>query len=227
MVAQPSVGLAVMAAHAEGKAAAILVADIVSYTQLVGTDDVGTTARLKALRGLLVEPTIGEYRGRVVRLTDECMLVEFARAADAVECAVAIQKGMAEREVDVGEAGRIRYRVGVNFGSINVKGDDTLGDEVDNAARLATLAEPGGICIARPVYDEVKSELKLQYEHHRDWMHIALMSTNTPDAWPTTMDLIEISAVKINAAAMTGQRTDDMFERLWRHIRRLLDWRVR
>ena len=221
MAAQSSVGPAVMAARVEDRGVAILAADIASYSGLARTDKVGTVAHLNALRQQLVDPTIAEYRGRVVRLTDDRMLVEFVSAVDAVECAVAIQKGVAEREAHVAEARRMQYRFGVNLRSISVKGDDTFGQQVKDAARLATLAEPGGICIARPVYDEVKSELKLKYEHHSDWMHVSLMSTNTPDSWPSTMDLIEVSAVKISAAAITGQSTHSAG--LLRKIKRLLD----
>lgn len=218
-----SVGLAVMAACAKCKLGAIVATEVVGYSRLVGTDEAGTIARLKALRREFVESLIEEYRGRVVKLMGDGVLAEFASAVEAVRCAVAFQKGMAEREADVAEGRRIRYRVGVNLGNINVKGDNILGAEVDDAARLATLAEPGGICVARPVYDEVKAELKLKYEHHSDWMHIALMSTNTPDSWPSAMDLIEVSAVKISASAITGQHTDVRFGRLLRQIKRLLD----
>lgn len=219
MAAQSSVGPAVMAAHAEDKGVAILAADLASYSRRARTDKIGTVAHSNALRQQLVEPTIAEYRGRVVGLTDDRMLVEFVSAVDAVECAVAIQKGVAEREADVAEACRMQYRLGVNLRGINVKG--TFGEQAEDAARLATLAEPGGICIARLVYDEVKSELKLKYEHHSDWMHVSLMSTNTPDSWPSTMDLIEVSAVKISAAAITGQSTHSAG--LLRKIKRLLD----
>jgi adenylate cyclase len=163
-----------MAVPMERKPAAILAAFVMGDSPVVGTGPVPNAACLKTLRLECVEPLIGEYRGQVVRRMSAGVLAEFANAVDAVQCAVAIQKGMAAREVEVGEAGRIRYRVGVNLCRINVKRDDIFGDEFDDAARLATLAEPGGICIARTVYDEVKSELKLQYEQHSDWMNIAL-----------------------------------------------------
>ena len=215
-----------MAVCAERKLGAILAAKVVGYGRLAGSDEASAIARLETLGREFVEPLIGQCNGRVVKLMGDGVLVEFASAVEAVECAIAIQKGIAEREADVAEARRIQYRVGVNLGDINLKDDDILpGDEVDNAARLATLAEPGGICIARPAYDEVKSELKLQYEHHSDWMHVALMSTKTPDSWPSTMDLIEVSAVKISAGVITGQRGDVRFAGLLRQIKRLLDRR--
>ena len=215
-----------MAVCAERKLGAILAAKVVGYGRLAGSDEASAIARLETLGREFVEPLIGQCNGRVVKLMGDGVLVEFASAVEAVECAIAIQKGIAERAADVAEARRIQYRVGVNLGDINLKDDDILpGDEVDNAARLATLAEPGGICIARPAYDEVKSELKLQYEHHSDWMHVALMSTKTPDSWPSTMDLIEVSAVKISAGVITGQRGDVRFAGLLRQIKRLLDRR--
>jgi class 3 adenylate cyclase len=202
-----------MAAHAEGKVAVILAAEIANDSRLGRTDELDVVARLRALCREVVEPLIGEYGGQVVSLMGDRLLAEFASAAGAVECVVKIQKRIAESAAD-----DIQCRIGVNFGSSDVKGDDTA-----DAARLAALAEPGGICIARPVYDEVKSELKLKYEHHSDWMHLALMSTKTPDAWPNTMDLIEVSAVKISAAAITGQRNDAESTSLTRQINRLVN----
>ena len=210
-----------MAARAERKLGAILVAEVVGDSGLARTDEASVIDHLKTLRQEFLEPLVRQYRGRVIKLMDDGVLVEFASAVEAVEYAIAIQKGVTEREADVAAAARMQYRVGVNLGDINVQGDDILGDEADDAARLASLAEPGGVCIARPVYDEVKSELKLKYEHHSDWMHIALMSTNTPDSWPSTMDLIEVSAVKISAAAITGQSTQS--SGLLRKVKRLLD----
>ena len=214
-----------MAARAERKLGAILVAEVVGDSGLARTDEASVIDHLKTLRQEFLEPLVRQYRGRVIKLMDDGVLVEFATAVEAVECAIAIQKGVTEREADVAAAARMQYRVGVNLGDINVQGDDILGDEADDAARLASLAEPGGVCIARPVYDEVKSELKLKYEHHSDWMHIALMSTNTPDSWPSTMDLIEVSAVKISAGAITGQHTDVRFGGFLRQIKRLLERR--
>lgn len=207
-----------MAAHAEGKVAVILAAVIGNDNRLVGTDEIDAGARLIALRQQFVEPLISEYRGRVVELMDDGLLAEFVSAVDAVECVVKIQKGIAGSRADA-----IRYRIGVNFGNSTVKGKGVLADDVDGAARLAALAEPGGICIARSVYDEVKSELKLKYEHHSDWMHLALMSTKTPDSWPKTMHLIEVSAVKISAAAITAQWNDAESTGLAQQINRLID----
>jgi adenylate cyclase len=153
-----------MAPRADRKLAAILAADVVGYSLLVGADEAGTLARVKAHRVDLLEPLIAEYRGRLVRLTGDGTLVEFESSVDAVECAVAIQSGMAEREPAVPEERRIRYRIGINIGDIIHEDGDIFGDGVNIAARLEGLAERGGICIARNVYNQVKSKLDVAFE---------------------------------------------------------------
>jgi adenylate cyclase len=146
------------------KLTAILAADVVGYSRLVGDDEAGTIARLKALRKEFIEPLIADYRGRVVKLMGDGVLVEFASAVDAVECAVAVQRGVAEREAAVPDARRIAFRIGVNIGDIIVEDGDILGDGVNVAARLEGLAEPGEICIARNVDNQVKTKLDLAFE---------------------------------------------------------------
>src|SRR5688572_27683156 len=148
-----------MAPRIERKLAAILAADVVGYSRLVGVDEAGTIARLKALRKEFIEPLVVEYRGRVVKLTGDGALVEFASAVDAVECAVAIQRGVAEREAAEPEDRRLRFRIGINIGDIILEEGDIYGDGVNIAARLEGLAEPGGICIARNVHDQIKAKL--------------------------------------------------------------------
>jgi TolB-like protein/tetratricopeptide (TPR) repeat protein len=112
----------------------------------------------------LAEPLVAEHHGRVVKLTGDGALVEFASAVDAVECAVAIQAGMAEREAAEPEERRIRYRIGINIGDIVLEDGDIFGDGVNVAARLEGLAEPGGICVARNVYNQVEAKLHLAFE---------------------------------------------------------------
>ena len=168
-IAPPSIAAAAtegaaMAPRTERKLAAILAADVVGYSRLVGDDEAGTIARLKALRKEFIEPLIAEYRGRVVKLMGDGALLEFASAVDAVECAVAIQNGVAEREAAVPEDRRLAFRIGINVGDIIVEDGDILGDGVNVAARLEGLAEPGGICIARNVYNQVKAKLDLAFE---------------------------------------------------------------
>jgi class 3 adenylate cyclase len=153
-----------MAPRAERKLAAILAADVVGYGRLMGEDEAGTHARLRTHRKNFIEPLITEHRGRVVKLTGDGVLVEFASAVDAVECAVAIQNGMVEREVDGPEDRRLQFRIGINIGDIILEEGDIYGDGVNVAARLEGLAEPGGICVARNVHNQIKAKLTLPFE---------------------------------------------------------------
>ena len=148
-----------MAPRVERRLAAILAVDVVGYSRLVGDDEAGTIARLKSLRQELVEPLIAERRGRVVKLMGDGALVEFASAVDAVECAVAIQKGIAEREAAEPEDRRIAFRICINLGDIIVEDGDILGDGVNVASRLEGVAEPGGICLSQPVHKQIKGKL--------------------------------------------------------------------
>ena len=119
---------------------------------------------MKALRKECIEPSVAEYHGRVVKLMGDGALVEFASAVNAVECAVAIQKGVAEREAGEHEDRRIAFRIGINVGDIILEEGDIYGDGVNVAARLEGLAEPGGICVARSVYHQVKGKLDVAFE---------------------------------------------------------------
>ena len=148
----------------ERRLAAILVADVVGYSRLMGADEAGTFQRLKTLRRELVQPTIIEYKGRIVKLMGDGLLAEFPSVVEAVQCAVDIQMGMARSEPGLPEDRRIRLRIGVNLGDIIVEGDDISGDGVNVAARLEGLAEPGGICLSAKVHEEVKNRLELSYE---------------------------------------------------------------
>jgi class 3 adenylate cyclase len=153
-----------IAQRVERKLAAICAADVVGYSRLVGADEAGTIARLRALREEFIEPLIAEYRGRVVKLVGDGALVEFASAVDAVECAVALQHGVAEREAVEPEDRRIAFRIGINVGDIIVENGDILGDGVNVAARLEGLAEPRGICLAHSVHNQVRTKLALPFE---------------------------------------------------------------
>ncbi len=141
--------------------AAILAADVVGYTRLMGEDEAGTLTRLKAHRKDFVGPKIAEHKGRIVKLMGDGLLAEFASVVDAVACAAALQGGMAERNADVPDARRITLRIGVNLGDVIVEGGDIYGDGVNIAARLEGLAEPGGVCISAKVYEEVANKLAL------------------------------------------------------------------
>ena len=144
--------------------AAIFAADMVGYSRLMSADEEGTIARQKTHRSELIDPKIAEHGGRIVKLMGDGMLVEFASVVDAVRCAVEVQQAMAERERDVPEDKRIRYRVGINLGDIVIDGDDILGDGVNIAARLEAMAVSGGIVISRSARDQVRDRLDLRLE---------------------------------------------------------------
>ena len=143
---------------------AILCADVAGYSRLMGADEEGTHERLKAHLQELVNPKIAEHRGRIVKNTGDGFLAEFASVVDAVRCAVEIQRGMAEREPEVPEERRIRFRVGVNLGDVIVEEHDIFGDGVNVATRIEALAEPGGICVSRVVRDQVRDRLDYTFE---------------------------------------------------------------
>jgi adenylate cyclase len=151
------------APRVDRRLAAIMAVDVVGYSRLVGADEVGTLARVRAHRVELVEPLIAEYHGRVVRLTGDGALVEFVSAVDAVECALAIQNGMAEREAAEPEDRRIRYRIGIDLGDIVLEDGDIFGNGVNVAARLQEVAEPGGICVSASVREQVRTKIALGF----------------------------------------------------------------
>ena len=148
----------------ERRLTAILAADMVGYSRLMANDEAGTLARQKAHRAELIDPTIAEYRGRIVKTTGDGILVEFSSVVAALRCAVTIQLAMPAREVAVPEDARIAYRCGINLGDIIVQDDDIYGDGVNVAARLEALAEPGGICVSRTVVDHVRGKVASDFE---------------------------------------------------------------
>ena len=144
--------------------AAILAADVVGYSRLMGADEVGTRERFNAHLRDIIQPTIAGHDGRVVKTTGDGLLVEFASVVDAVLCAVTMQKGMADRNAAEIKDRRLDFRVGVNLGDVIIEGDDIHGDGVNVAARLEGLAEPGGICISGKVYEEVRDRMQIAFE---------------------------------------------------------------
>jgi adenylate cyclase len=141
----------------------ILAADVASYSRLMGADEEGTHERLKAHLWQLVDPKIKEHHGRIVKNTGDGLLVEFSSVVDAVRCAVEVQRGMIDREPEVTE-GRIKFRIGINLGDIIFEDTDIFGDGVNVAARLESLADPGGICISRTVRDQIRDKLPYPFE---------------------------------------------------------------
>jgi adenylate cyclase len=148
----------------ERKLAAILAADVVGYSRLMGHDEEGTLRRLKAHLGELVEPHIAAHRGRIVKRTGDGLLVDFSSAVEAVRCAVEIQSGMADRNRTALDDSRIEFRIGINLGDVIIEGEDIYGDGVNIAARLEALAEPGAIFVSRAVRDSVRDKLGIVLE---------------------------------------------------------------
>jgi class 3 adenylate cyclase len=143
--------------------AAILAADVVGYSRMMGENESGTLNALKAMRRDVFDPTVGRFRGRIFKVIGDGILTEFQSVVDAVRCAVEIQAAMHERAFG-NAAMPMRFRMGINLGDVMVVGDDLYGDGVNIAARLETLAPPGGLCVSGPVYDQVKNKLTLEYE---------------------------------------------------------------
>ena len=150
--------------HVERRLAAILAADVAGYSRLMGEDEEGTLAALKAIRRELADPKIKEHRGRIVKTTGDGLLVEFASVVDAVRCAFEVQREMALRNAAVPQERRIEFRMGINLGDIIIDEHDIYGDGVNVAARLEALAEPGGICVSRVVRDQVRDKLNFVFE---------------------------------------------------------------
>jgi TolB-like protein/class 3 adenylate cyclase/tetratricopeptide (TPR) repeat protein len=161
----------------ERRLTAILAADVAGYSRLIGADEEGTLAQLKAFRKTLVDPTIAKHRGRIVKTTGDGMLVEFASAVDAARCAVEVQRGMADENAKVPQAKRIEFRIGIHLGDVIIDDNDIFGDGVNIAARLESIAVPGGISISRAVHDQVRDRINVCFE---DKGEIALKNIARP-----------------------------------------------
>ena len=143
--------------------AAILAADVAGYSRLMGADEEGTLARLRDHRSKIWDPALTRHRGRIANTAGDSILAEFGSVQDAVNCALAVQKEMLERNLDVEPERRIEFRIGINLGEVLTDGRDIFGDGVNVAARLEGIAERGGICISRQVLDHVEGKLDLRY----------------------------------------------------------------
>ena len=147
----------------ERRLAAILAADVVGYSRLMGVDEEGTLAALKTCRRNIIDPKIAEHRGRIVKTTGDGALVEFASAVDAVRCAMEIQRGMAEGSADLSEDRRIEVRIGINVGDIIIDEGDIYGDGVNIAARIEAIAEAGGISISEDAWRQVQGKVEANF----------------------------------------------------------------
>ena len=143
----------------ERRLSAVLAADVAGYGRLVGVDEEGTLARLRSLRAELIDPVIAAHRGRIIKTTGDGILVELSSVVDAARCALAIQRGVTERNADVAIDRRIAFRIGIHLGDVVVDGDDLLGDAVNVAARLEGIAETGGISLSEDAWRHVRDKL--------------------------------------------------------------------
>lgn len=181
--------------------AAILVADIVGYSRMMGRDEAGTIRRLKALRRDITDPAIKAGQGRIVKTMGDGLLVEFPSPLRAVSCAVRIQKAMAGWETALPEDKRFHLRFGINVGDVVAQADgDLFGDGVNVAARLEPLAEPGGLCVSRSVHDQVRDRLPFRFE---DRGKLELKNIARP------IGVFALSAEAIQALAMADDEEDD------------------
>src|SRR6266568_251544 len=144
--------------------AAILAAGVAGYSRLIGDDEEGTLSRLRSIRAELIDPSIGQHHGRIVKTTGDGLLVEFGSVVDALRCASQFQVQIAERDAGIPADDRIEFRVGVHQGDIVVDGDDIFGDGVNVAARLEGLADPGGICVSARVQEDANGRLDLTFD---------------------------------------------------------------
>lgn len=148
----------------ERRLTAILAADVVGYGRLMGTEEAGTLAQLKLVRGQFIEPTIAKHQGRIVKLTGDGILAEFPSVVSAVACAAEMQRCLRERNAGIPIDRRIEFRIGVNLGDVIVEGDDIYGDGVNVAVRLESIAAPGGIVVSQSVRDHVGNRLDVIFE---------------------------------------------------------------
>jgi class 3 adenylate cyclase len=142
--------------------AAIVAADVAGYSRLMGLDEVGTARTLREHRKV-TDALVEKHGGRLVKTTGDGVLLEFPSVVDAVECAVAVQEVMAQRNEGISQDRRMLFRVGINLGDILIEGDDILGDGVNIAARLEHIAEPGGICISSSAYEQVRGKVPVEF----------------------------------------------------------------
>ena len=181
-------------ARVERRLAAILAADVAGYSRLMGVDEEGTLATLKAYQGELVYPKLAEHRGRIVKTTGDGVLVEFVSAVDAVRCAINIQRAIAKRSVDVADDRRLELRIGISVGDIIADGGDIFGDGVNVAARLEGISEPGGICVSSQVEENARGKVDISFEDLG------------PQQLKNIAQPVHVYRVKLDATAPEGQQ---------------------
>src|SRR6516165_2045549 len=158
----PASGAALPEGRVQRRLAAILAADVAGYSRLMGADEIGTLAALRTLRREVVDPAIAEHHGRIVKTTGDGMLVEFASAVDAVNCAMVVQGKMADRNCD--GSNKITFRIGINVGDIIIEGDDIFGDGVNVAARVENECRPGSVCLSDDAFRQVRGKTAFVFD---------------------------------------------------------------
>jgi adenylate cyclase len=189
--------------------AAIVSADVVGYSRLMGVDEIGTLAALRAHRAELIDAKIAEHGGRIVKTMGDGLLLEFPSVVDATTCAIEVQEGMAIRNAEVAGDKRIIFRIGINLGDIILDGDDIHGDGVNVAARLQEIAEPGGIAISRRVHEDVRDRLEVSF---KDVGEQTLKNIARPVQvwrWPGTPDPAGLPGTPRTGEARAGRREAD------------------
>ena len=189
--------------HVERRLAAILAADVAGSCRLIGIDEEGTLAQLKALRKTLFDPKIAEHHGRIVKNTGDGALVEFASVVDAVRCADKIQRSMAEQNTDVPQEKRIEFRIGIHVGDIIIADDDIFGDGVNIAVRLEGFAEPGGVCISDDAHRHIRGKVDIAFD---DIGERTLKNIAEPmRAWHKRLAGEAAPAIRSSSAVIHGQ----------------------
>ncbi|WP_167771452.1 adenylate/guanylate cyclase domain-containing protein [Bradyrhizobium niftali] len=187
--------------HVERRLAAILAADVAGYSRLTGADEEGTITRLRMLRKDVVDPAISTHHGHIVKTTGDGMLVEFASVVDAVRCAVELQRQMIDRNVGMASDKEISFRIGINLGDVVVESDgDLMGDGVNVAARLENIAPPGGVCLSRAAYDQVKGKIAVAMH---DWGKRRLKNI----AEPVQVFIVDPTDLRLPSLAKSGTRS--------------------
>ncbi|HSF91833.1 MAG TPA: adenylate/guanylate cyclase domain-containing protein, partial [Paracoccaceae bacterium] len=152
------------AKHLDRRLAAIMSVDVVGYSRMMGLDEAGTLQRLNEIRAEVFEPLVGDYGGRIVKLIGDGALLEFGSCVDAVECGLAFQKDMDERNRKIDQSNQITFRVGINLGEVIVQGRDIYGDGVNIAARIEAIAEPGGVALSGAAWAQVEGKIVAVFE---------------------------------------------------------------
>ena len=187
-------------ARVERRLAAVLAADVAGYSRLMGADEEGTLAALRAHQRELLDPKIAEFRGRIVKTTGDGLLIEFGSVVDATHCAMDVQRGMTERNVSVPPDKRLEFRIGINVGDVIVEDNDIFGDGVNVAARLEGIAEPGGIVISASAHDAVINRIKAEF---RDLGALSLKNIERP---VRALQIVFVSGDRANADAIQSVR---------------------